>query len=367
MEHPAITLRSLARELGLSPTTVSDALRGRGRVNAETAARVRQAADRLGFRINPLMASVLSEVRRGRQPAFRGVIAALDLYEDRHWPHGPFPKAIVDGAQALAVEQGFSVELFVAGGSAMSIRRLDSVFAARGIEGLIILPSWFQPDLSGLTWSRYAAVYTDFIRTEPRFHTVCMDHYGTMFELLERLVARAYRRPGYVLQGYRGERVQRRQTAAFIEFQTSSLPAKDRVPLLSTHDLPTRAEFVKWLRRCRPDVVLTHYAEVQDWLEAESAPGEVGFVLLNSIDVQRPCACLDQQPRLIGEHAAQVVINNLLRGGRGIPETYSRTTIGSRWIEGPTVRPPPEPAAQAGEAKAERTAAARREGVSRKA
>ncbi len=341
MERPIVTLRSLARELGLSPTTVSDALRQRGRVNPQTATRIREAADRQGFRINPLMASVLSEVRRGRQPAFRGIIAALDLYEDRHWPHGPFPKAIVDGAQALAVEQGFSVELFVAGGSTMSIRRLDSVLAARGIEGLIVLPSWFQPDLSGLTWSRYAAVYTDFIRTVPRFHTVCMDHYGTMFELLERLQARDYRRPGYVLQGYRGERVQRRQTAAFVEFQ-ESLPAKNRVPLLSTRDLPTKKEFVRWWRRHRPDVVLTHYAEIQDWLEEEAAPEEVGFVLLNSIDQLRPCACLDQQPRLIGEHAAQVVINNLLRGVRGIPETYSRTTIGSRWVEGPTVRPPKE-------------------------
>lgn len=49
MPSPRITLVELARELGLSKTTVSDALQGRGRVSPETHRRVTDAASRLGY------------------------------------------------------------------------------------------------------------------------------------------------------------------------------------------------------------------------------------------------------------------------------------------------------------------------------
>jgi len=54
MSGPAPTLRSLARALGLSRTTVSDALRGSPRVDPNTAARVKKVAnvDEQGDRAN---------------------------------------------------------------------------------------------------------------------------------------------------------------------------------------------------------------------------------------------------------------------------------------------------------------------------
>ncbi|WP_210491488.1 LacI family DNA-binding transcriptional regulator [Patulibacter sp. SYSU D01012] len=49
MSRARVTIVDLARELGLSKTTVSDALQGRGQVAATTRERVREAADRLGY------------------------------------------------------------------------------------------------------------------------------------------------------------------------------------------------------------------------------------------------------------------------------------------------------------------------------
>ena len=53
------TIRSLARNLSLAPATVSDALRGTGRVSARTMRRVQQAAAEAGYRVNPLTSTVL--------------------------------------------------------------------------------------------------------------------------------------------------------------------------------------------------------------------------------------------------------------------------------------------------------------------
>ena len=81
MSASAPTLRSLAKQLGLSRTTVSDALRGSPRVDPNTAARVKKAAREAGYRRNPLAGALMSELRRSRGGAFRGVIAAIDFNE----------------------------------------------------------------------------------------------------------------------------------------------------------------------------------------------------------------------------------------------------------------------------------------------
>ncbi|WP_221031237.1 LacI family DNA-binding transcriptional regulator [Actomonas aquatica] len=352
MDEAKVTLRSLARQLGLSPTTVSDALRGRGRVSAETAERVKAAAEACGFRINPLTSSVLAEVRRSRHDGLQGVIAAVDLQETEHWPHGPFPAELVKGARQRAHEMGFDVETFVAGGRDLPLRRLDGVLRARGIHGVMVLPSWYQPDVRELDWSRLAGIYTDFVTSQPALHVVCLDHYASIYRLLGRLKQRGYRRPGYIFEQQRSVRIQHRQRAAFAAFLAVN-PEVESVPMAVTQAALKKEEFLSWFRAERPDVVLTHAAAVQDWIEEEGAAATTGFVLLNKIDQVRPCACLDQQPRVIGARALEMVAAQVLCGPFGPPVRPTRTLLEALWVEGPSVRPPEEAESDRTEAAAE--------------
>jgi LacI family transcriptional regulator len=338
----APSIRSLAQALKLAPATVSDALRGTGRVSPDTAKRVRTGARALGYRANPLTATVLSQIRRNKSSLHRGTIATIDLFEPTHWPHGPFPRELVAGARARVQEMGFSVEEFVVGAPGLSMQRLDGVLKSRGIRGILVLPSWSRPDLSGLDWPYYAGLYTDFVSTLPALHSVCLDHYESMLQLLELLQARGYRRPGVILEQGRDQRVQHRQTAAFRAFQAYR-PEIECVPVLLTAGLVDFAkDFRPWFRKYRPDVVLSHIMETQDWITQLSPRGahEIGFVLLNVLERRAPCAALDLQPRVLGGRAAEMLVGQILRGELGAPTWPSRTTIQAQWIEGPTVRPP---------------------------
>src|SRR6185369_7821463 len=126
MPGPAPTLRSLARTLGLSRTTVSDALRGSPRVDPGTAARVKVAAREAGYRRNPLAGALMSELRRSRGGAFRGVLAAVDFNEpDRPDNGARYHLELVTGAEVRAVELGFKVEKFSVGHAGVSVQRLD--------------------------------------------------------------------------------------------------------------------------------------------------------------------------------------------------------------------------------------------------
>jgi hypothetical protein len=111
MPPPSRRSCSLARTLGLSRTTVSDALRNSSRVDPATAARVKHAAREAGYRRNPLAGALMSELRRSRGTTFRGVLAAVDFLE----PHRPsyaarYHRELVAGAEARAAELGFKVE-----------------------------------------------------------------------------------------------------------------------------------------------------------------------------------------------------------------------------------------------------------------
>jgi DNA-binding LacI/PurR family transcriptional regulator len=335
----APTVRSLARSLGLSHTTVSDALRNKGRVDPETAARIRKAAKEAGYKRNPLAAAVMSELRRSRGGTFRGVLAAVDIHEpQRRDPHGVFHHELLHGGRARAAELGFKLEEFVVNPAEMTLPRLDGILQSRGIHGVLVLPSWYAPDWSALDWSHYAGVYTDYIIERPALHCVCCNHYRSTIGLLAQLAERGYRRPGFFVEKGRDERTQHRFSAGFRSFQETR-PGIEHVPMLIT---PTkdREEFMAWFRRHQPDVVLSHFTEVIDWMEAcgASVPKTHGFVSLNLLYKTRPCAGLDQQPRELGARAVELLIAQLQRNELGVPAWPTTTTIPAKWVEGPTVR-----------------------------
>jgi DNA-binding LacI/PurR family transcriptional regulator len=341
MSTPAPTLRSLAKILGLSRTTVSDALRGSPRVDPNTADRVRTAASAAGYRRNPLAGALMSELRRSRGGAFRGVLAAVDFVEDARPEHAMrYHRELIAGADARAAELGFKVEKFQVGTAAVTVQRLDSILQSRGIHGVILLPAWGEPDLSNLDWSRFAGVYTDYIIERPALHSVCPDHYRSLLGALQRVAQRGYQAPGLFLQRHQDERLQYRWTAAVRAFQESQPNVRVVPPLILDRPV-TESEFVKWFTRCKPDVVLGHNPQAIEWMERAGAklPATHGFVCINAImKAPLPCAGLDLQPRVLGARATELLIAQLQRNETGIPEWPTTTTIPARWVEGPTLR-----------------------------
>lgn len=332
------TVRTLAASLGLSRTTVSEALRGSACVRPETAARVRAAADAAGYRPNPLVGAVMSEVRRSRNQMFRGVIAAVDLDESERPPSASrFHTALTEGARARAGELGFKLQTFLVGRHGVTLARLDTILQSRGIQGVLLLPAWETPDFTKLDWSRYAGIYSDYSIERPALHSVCSDHHRSLMSALERLRGIGYRRPGIVLHEHQDERLQHRWAGAFTSYQRNH-PDDGNVPPLILADI-TAPAFNRWFTRYKPDVVLGHSAELIDWMTAAGAkvPKTHGFFCLNITQQDRPCAGLDLHPLTLGARGVELLIAQLQRNERGIPDPASTTMIPGHWVDGPTL------------------------------
>jgi LacI family repressor for deo operon, udp, cdd, tsx, nupC, and nupG len=94
----APTIYDVARECGVAPSTVSRAFARPGRVNAETAARIRATADRIGYRTNPV-ARALPSGRTGMVALLVGDIT------------NPVNFEIIRGGTAAAADAGYTLLL----------------------------------------------------------------------------------------------------------------------------------------------------------------------------------------------------------------------------------------------------------------
>lgn len=338
------TIRSLARALGLSRSTVSEALRHSPRINAETARRVCDHAATVGYRANPLASSVMSEIRRSHNGVIRGALAAVLVDEpQRPKPGDAFISELVRGATERARDLGFHLDRFSAGAHSVPIPRLYNILRSRGITGIVLLPAWGDPDFSQLDWSEFSGVYTDSFIEHPALNAVSIDHHRSMMAALRRLRAMGYRRPGLFLHRHQDERLQHRWEGPFRAFQQYHASIEAVPPLVLDEITPTR--FKDWFERFQPDVVLGHHAEAISWMTECGAqvPATHGFFCLNLAMTCEPCAGLDLRPHLLGTRAAEMLVDQLQRNEFGIPQTPSLTTMPAVWIDGATVRTRTEP------------------------
>ncbi len=96
--NSAPTIYDVARVAGVAPSTVSRTFARPGRVNADTAARVRAVADELGYRANPIARALSTSKTR---------MLALMVSDVAN----PFYSELIRGAQIAASEEGYLVLL----------------------------------------------------------------------------------------------------------------------------------------------------------------------------------------------------------------------------------------------------------------
>lgn len=338
-QAPKPSIRLIAEKTGLSRATVANALNGTPTVAKETAKKVLLAAEKLGYRRNPMIGALMSAVRRSEGTNLQGVLAAVEIGEPNRPDHGPFHRALLAGCKQCAEELGFGLDLFCLEPGEISPERLSGLLKARGIRGMVLLPSWRLPDFSRFDWSWLTGVYADYLAEESQLNSVCCDHYRTVLDALERLFAMGYRRPGMLFEKGREERIHMRMSAALRVFQAGHPEVKAIAPRFM--EQVTQDRVGSWLDEVEPDVVLAHQGnEVMDWIResGRSIPNEIGFCCLNLAKTEREAAGLDLRPQEIGRCAVEQLIAQVQRQAWGRSAIPTTTTVTGAFLLGPTLR-----------------------------
>lgn len=214
----------------MSQSTVSLVLSGRaeGRVSAPTQERVRQAADRLGYRPHAAARSL----RSGRSGLVVLTVPQLQ---------NPFFVRVMDGAERAAFEYGYSVVL--------TSRRRDAIFAAAAAVDGIIACSQPLPNLDGSA-GHPPAVILDY-KASPGVPHIGMDVHGGMVAAVRHLSALGHTRIGYVRSvvrtptfrdraaGFRRAAARLSTTVVSVELSTAAAEQAVKPMLAARHDRVT--------------------------------------------------------------------------------------------------------------------------------
>lgn len=349
------TIRDVAREAGVSPATVSLALRNHPRLLKETCRKVQLVAKKLGYRPNALVAQLLAQLRASRTPKFQATIGLINASENqgilgdistfREW---------VTGCRERATQLGYGVDEFWLHERGMSPHRLAGIFKARNIRGWIVVAclgdSALPPDFAEIG-TGFAGVLIGMRRVRPTMHIACNDQFATMRQAFEEALRSGYQRPALVMSEDMDKLVEGRFYGGFHAAQ-KAIPAKQRVPEFFFHsalDVPMNAKigsaevlrrFREWFERHRPDAILCIHPEVKTWVEQLGArvPRDVGMIHLDWNEDLKNWAGMNQNSRLIGAAGVDMLIGQLHRNEIGIPSFPKCMMIESSWVSGGTVR-----------------------------
>lgn len=336
--NPRPTIRLIAQRTGFSKATVANALNGTPTVAEGTAALVLKVAAEVGYRRNSMVGALMSAVRRSGEGSLQGVLAVVEIGEPDRPGHGVFHDALLEGCRECASELGFSLDFFRLDPGEMSPERLSGIMKARGIRGVVLLPSWKLPDFNRFDWSWLTGVYADYLSEEPSLNSVCCDHYRTVLEALEKLYALGYRRPGMIFEEGREERIHMRMSAALRTFQATHQDIEQIGPKFVTRF--TKELVLDWVEEVKPDVVLAHQGnEVMDWIQETSyeIPSEIGFFCLNLTKTTKETAGLDLRPTEIGRCAIEQLVAQVQRQAWGRARTPTTTSVVGKFVHGPTL------------------------------
>jgi LacI family transcriptional regulator len=195
------TIHDVANAAGVSIGTVSKALRGQGRLRDETRERVREAAERLGFRPNALAQSL-----HRRKSSTIGLLSN-DSY-------GRFTIPLLEGIQVSLAEAGVSAFLCNAFDDAARERQLVDSLLAKRVDGIIVTSRRTDPRPAVDLGNAGVPLLYAFTRVNDA-GALCLvpDDYGGARLGVEHLVACGRRRIAHITGPERFEAVRLRRSA----------------------------------------------------------------------------------------------------------------------------------------------------------
>ncbi|WP_138223343.1 LacI family DNA-binding transcriptional regulator [Nibricoccus aquaticus] len=331
-----ITLKHIGDACALSKATVSLALRDDPRIPEATRTRVKQAAQKLGYRMNPLVAAHSTYVRTARESKTTTVLGYLTNWAPSAQPASSLVnQRILAGMDARAKELGYRVDRFQLMQQGRTERRLSRILAARNIMGVVIADLAKAHSALDLDWQNVASVAIGYGLRSPLVDRVCHDQYGSMRLLMSELTQLGYKRIGLAMEHRQDERTSNMILAAYLAHQ--QLQGNDPVPPLLPAEW-NKDVFLPWYRRQKPDVIVSVLDDVVSWLREEgvSVPNKVGFASVCVLKAGQ--SGIYQHFEAIGAAGVDQLVSQLHTNKRGLPEHPATNLILGSWRLGESVR-----------------------------
>lgn len=188
MKFETVTIKDIAKALGLSTSTVSRALRGSYEISPETKKLVLEYAEKINYRPNPIALSL-----KERKSRSIGVVVS-------EIANNFFSQAI-NGIESIAYNRGYHVIISQTHESYEREMVTVQHLASRSVDGLLVSLSNETTDLSHLKQLHdkgLPLVFFDRITDEINTHKVTANNIKGAFEATEHLIQKGFKHIAHV-------------------------------------------------------------------------------------------------------------------------------------------------------------------------
>lgn len=339
-----ITVRDIADEVGLHFTTVAEALRGSSRIKEATRFRVEAAAERLGYRPDPLLSALSAYRSSNMRSSFQGVLVWINGFptkdyfiKDRTF-YGDCYRGALERAQAL----GYKLEEFWIGEKRMSGRRASSILKARNILGVIVAPMPEMTSNIDLEWENFNSLRIGYSLNDARITNVISDQFANTQWAFQRLLEDGFKRIGFACPRYLDSRVSNKFSGAYMSMVHHHFRELPLPMFLDDEKQGDPEAFLAWYEKYRPEVILAGGRAVYYKFLKEAGvkvPEEVQFVSLHREYMRSPVAGISQNGEAVGTVAVDHLVGMIQRFKVGLESHPKTTTILGRWVEGESYQP----------------------------
>lgn len=333
-----VSIREVAKVAGVSPMTVSRALRNSSLVAAPTRQRVQRVAHELGYFVNPLVAAQMSSVRSRKVSTYEATIGLIvDSAKVRMWKGArEIANGVIEECEAL----GFKANLFDLANKELSANRLESILRARGIRGMVVAPMLMDFSKYALDFKRYIIVDSRPHRPPQIFHHVYSDHFGNIDLLLRKIRDGGFTRPGLMVTRELDAQLNHLWTSRYLSFQI--MERWERLPPLMAENRSRfqPASFLAWKDKWRPDVLIVCHQELYTDGFFDSAgvrvPDDLELVKVNINDASLGFSGIDLHSVEVGRNCVRLLARLMYQNEYGLPTNPLSILVPGVWTAGGT-------------------------------
>ncbi len=330
-----VTLRDIAREVGVSHVTVSKALRNQSGASEKLKLRIRQKAEEMGYMPDPMLSALSHYRKTSKDKPIQSELAWLNTWTNPQQlrEHKEF-NLYREGAAYSAQQLGYHLEEFNL--AEISTQRLGTIFKTRNIQGILLPPSSNKAManvLKKFDWSNVAVVRFGHATLYPKMHYVTSAQMLNTIRAFKRVQELGYKRIGFVCEYW-----QDRYFSVGYSWAQKKLPKPLKLPelLLNTADNDEHQfkELKTWLHQNKPDAILTDKNEIPTMLKTLGyrIPEDIGLATTSIHDTAIDSG-IDQRPYEIGRAAIRILTALIAEKSFGIPDCRNATLIEGRWVD----------------------------------
>ena len=184
MNFKPITLKTIAKDLNLSISTVSKALRGSHEISMETQRLVQEYANQHNYRPNPIAQSL----KKGRSHTLGVVVSNID---------NNFLSQVINGIESVAQDKNYSVIITQSKESlAKEVQHIKNL-SSRSIDGFIISVSSETSDseiFRDLIENGFPIVFVDRTMNDIDAHKVMADNFSGAYQATKYFIQNGFKR-----------------------------------------------------------------------------------------------------------------------------------------------------------------------------